>query len=145
MKLKIKFFLILGVVILGFFVYGYFKATPGVRNQTESLPKIEITPTTYDFGEVEYGKIVEYQFKVKNLGNQILEIKRVATSCACTTAKINTQTIDPGETAELLVTYDTAAMGRGSHGKGKQERIIYIKSNDPEKPQVEMMIYANIK
>lgn len=142
---KLKFFLILGIVILGIAIFGYFKSSPSVENQAGNLSKIEITPEHFDFGNVDYGKIAEYNFKVKNLGLEILEIKRVATSCACTTAKITKEKIASGETAELLVSYDTAAMGRSSHGMGKQERIIYVKSNDPINPQVEVTIYADVK
>lgn len=130
---------------MGLLIYGYSRATPGVKNQTTPRPKIEITPKSFDFGNVSFGQVVNYTFKVKNLGNEILEIKKVATSCACATAKTDKEKIEPGQTTELLVTYDTAAMGRGPHGKGKQERIIYVKSNDPVNPQVEVMIYANVK
>jgi len=142
---KIKFFLILGIVSLGISVYGYFKAIPSPQNQTGNLPKIEITPLSYDFGEIEFGKIVNYNFKIKNSGQEVLEIKRVATSCGCTTANALKTKINPGEETELSVTYDTAAMGDGSHGKGSQERIIYIKSNDPVNPQVEAIISAYVK
>ena len=144
MSSKIKFFLILGVIIFGLAIFGYFKAIPGVKNQTENLPKIEITPKVFDFGEINYGQIVKYNFKVKNIGTEILEIKRVATSCACASAKIAKEKIEPGEEVELLVTYDSGAMG-SSHGKGRQERIIYVKSNDPINPQAEVMIYATVK
>lgn len=138
-------FLAFGLIILGLAVYGYFQATGGVKNQIQTGPKIEITPQSFDFGEVKYGKVVQYTLRVKNLGGEVLEIKRVATSCACTSAKIDKEKIKPGETTELLVTYDTAAMGEGAHGRGKQERIIYVKSNDPVNPQVTVMIYANVK
>ena len=140
---KIKFLLILGLVILGLGVFGYFKSTPGVEDQTKNLPKIEITPKHFDFGEVEYGQVVEHNFKVKNLGRAVLEIKRVATSCPCATAKIAKEKIEPGEEVELLVSYDSGAMGR-PHGTGEQERIIYVKSNDPSNPQVEVKIFANV-
>lgn len=144
MKPKSKFFLILGIILLALAIYGYFGATPGIEDQTGAQPKIEITPKYFDFGEVDYGKVLEYSFSVKNLGKEILEVKRIATSCACTTAKINKEKLNPEEEAELLVTYDTGAMS-GSHGKDKQERIIYVKSNDPINPQIEVMIYANVK
>ncbi len=142
MKPKIWVFLIL--VILGLAGYGYFKSIPGVENQAENLPKIEISPEHFDFGEVEYGQLTEYTFLVKNLGEETLEIKKVATSCGCTTAEIAKEKINPGEEVNLLVVYDTGAMS-GAHAKGEQERIIYVKSNDPINPQVEVMIYANVK
>lgn len=133
------------LAIFGLAIVGYFNAVPGVENKTDSQPQIEITPKSFDFGEIEYGKIAEHTFKVKNSGSKILEIKRVATSCACTTAKINKEKLEPGQETELVIKYDTAAMGQGPHGRGKQERIIYVKSSDPLKPQIEAMIYANVK
>lgn len=142
MKAKLWFFLIVGMVILGLVFYGYFTATPGIER--EGGPKIEITPQSFNFGNVSYGKIAEYTFQVKNAGNEILEIKRVATSCSCTRAEISQEKIAPGQTAELQVVYDTGAMS-GPHGKGKQERIIYLKSSDPVNPQAEVIIYADVK
>ena len=142
MKTKIVFVLVL--IVLGLAGYGYFKSIPGTEPGMGNLPQIEIAPQSFDFGDVVYGQVVEYIFKVKNAGSEILEIKRLATSCGCTSAEIAEKQINPGEEAELRVAYDTGAMS-GPHGKGLQERIIYIKSSDPINPQVEVMIYANVK
>lgn len=141
---KIKFILALFFLISGLAVVGYFKAVPGVGENGGNMPRIEISPKTFDFGDIQYGDIVEYDFTVKNVGNEILEIKRVATSCSCTTAKLGKEAISPGEAVNLHVRYDSGAMGL-AHGKGKQERIIYIKSNDPVTPQAESMVFANVR
>ena len=131
--------------VLGMAVVGYFKAVPAVENLTNTRSRIEVTPKSFDFGEIEYGLVAKHTFKIKNLGKETLEIRNVATSCACTTAKALQEKINPGEETELLVRYDTSAMGNSSHGKGAQERIIYIKSNDPASPQVEVTIQAYVK
>lgn len=144
MKSKIIILVIIVLFICGLAIYGYFMAISGVEIQTDIRPKIEITPTFFDLEEIKYGDIVEHVFRVKNLGQKILEIKKIATSCACTTAKISKERIDPNEEIELIVTYDTGAMS-DSHARGKQERIIYIKSNDPINPQIEVMIAAYVK
>jgi len=146
MNKKILIFsIIIFIGIVGFIIYGYYQATPALIKETISRPQIDISPESYDFGEIEFGKIVNFTFKVKNSGDEILEIKRIATSCGCTTAKINKDKINPGEEADVLVAYDTAAMGSGPHGKGQQERIIYIKSNDPANPQITTTINAYVK
>ena len=141
---KILFFAIFILGIIGIIAYGYLKAIPPADNN-KIMPKIEISPVSYDFGEVQFGKVVNYNFIVKNSGQTPLEIKRVATSCGCTTAKVSQRIIEPGQSAELLVIYDTAAMGDGPHGKGQQERIIYVKSNDPNSPQTNVTISAYVK
>lgn len=143
MNSKIFFLVILVLVITGLGIYGYFRAIPGVENQTENHSRIEIAPQSFDFGEIEYGDVAKYTFKVKNSGDEILEIKKVATSCACTTAKISQEKILPKQEAELKVIYNTGVMS-GPHAKGRQERIIYVKSNDPISPQVEVMITAYV-
>ena len=77
MKLGIKFFLILGLIILGLAGYGYFRSIPGVENPDIGRPQIKISPESFDFGDVEFGRIVETKFKLKNSGDEILEIKRI--------------------------------------------------------------------
>lgn len=144
MKSKTKLFLVIGLVVLGIAGYGYLKAIPGVGDQTENQPRIEISPQSFDFGDIQYGQVVEYTFKLKNTGQALLEIKRVSTSCGCTSAEVSKEEIGPGEEIDLLVTYNTGAMS-GDHAKGEQERIIYVKSSDPVNPQAEVMIYANVQ
>jgi hypothetical protein len=140
---KLKLSLILGIIVLGMAIAGYFTAVPGMENREGDFPKIEISPGFFDFGEIRYGDVVSYGFKVKNSGQETLEIRRVATSCACTTARISQDKLEPGEEAELLVSYDSAAMAL--HGSGREERIIYVRSNDSANPQVEVRIYATVK
>src|SRR3989338_6755916 len=105
--MKLKFVLFSIVLILGLAVLGYFKAIPGVQENGGNRPQIEISPETFDFGDIQYGDIVEEDFVVKNAGNEILEIKRVATSCSCTTAKIGKDAIGPGENANIHIRYDS--------------------------------------
>ena len=143
-KTIISIFIIL--VIIGLAAAGYLKAVPSAEDQTGNQPRIKITPELYDFGEIEYGQVVKYTFKVKNIGTEILEIKKTATSCGCTTANLKSKisNLKSGEEADLIVSYDTGAMS-GSHAKGKQERIIYVKTNDPIRPQAEVVIRALVK
>ncbi len=143
MKLK-NYLLILPLVIIGFAVLGYLRSVPGVEDKTDSRPQIEITPQTFDFNEIEYGSIVEHTFKIKNLGKEVLEINKIATSCACTSAEVDKEIIKPNEEVSLKVIYNTGLMS-GSHAKGDQERIIYVKSNDPINPQAEVTIHAYVK
>jgi len=131
--------------ILGLALVGYVKAVPSTKNLIGPRPQIEIQPKYFDFGSVEFGRVVSHSFKVKNVGNKVLEVKRIATSCACTSAKIIQGKIGPGEETELLVSYDTAAMGKSKHSRGRQERIVYLRSNDPVNPQVEVTIRAYVQ
>ena len=141
---KYLLFILPLLLIISIAVLGYFTAVPGLKEGVETYPKIGITPQSFDFGELKYGSIAEYTFKVKNLGLEILMIGKLATSCACTSAQIEKVSILPGEEVDLLIKYNTGAMN-GSHGRGSQDRIIFIKSNDPINPQIEVTIHANVK
>lgn len=141
-RLKLLF-LGAALAIFVFALFGFIKTTPPKQEGSE-IPKIQIQPEFFDFGQIKYGQVVEQTFEVKNLGSEVLEIKRVATSCGCTTAKVSSSQINPGQQTQLLVVYDTGQMS-GAHGKGQQERIIYVKSNDPENPQAEVIIKANVE
>lgn len=142
MTKKLPYLFLIFLVFAGLGIYGYFKATSG--GNAVSGPRIKIEPKNFDFGHVSYGETVETSFVVRNEGQAVLEIRRVGTSCSCTTAKVDKEKIDPGESVRLSVVYDSGAMGE-FHGKGKQERIIYVRSNDPENPQTEVMIFADVQ
>ncbi|KKL77114.1 hypothetical protein LCGC14_2038150, partial [marine sediment metagenome] len=72
-------------------IYGYFKAMPGLDDSTEKYPIIEAVPDFFDFGEVEYGKIAEQTFKVKNSGSK--RLRDIATTSRGPAA--NGNQIDP--------------------------------------------------
>ncbi len=137
---KIIILSILIFIVLG--VYGYFKSVPPPSDESSAKPKIVLSSNFFDFGNLEFGKVAEAKFTIKNEGGAVLEITRLTTSCSCTSAKAAKNSLEPGEETELSVRYDTAAMGNSSHGKGRQDRIIYLKTNDPVNPQTEITTTA---
>lgn len=110
-------------------------------NLENKEPKIEVTPSFYDFGDIPY-ELVEHTFSVKNKGGGVLEITRISTSCGCTKGIIDKELISQGETANLLVTIDPDLMEEDI--EGKIERTVYIKSNDPDNSEIEIELRANI-
>jgi len=117
-----------GLVVLAILGgYGY------LRSGQPAPPHIEITPASYDFGDIPYTE-VETDFQVKNTGGSPLEIASVSTSCGCTTAEIESKTLLPGAVTGLHVTFDPQLMGE----EGDILRVVYVKSNDPQRPEVEI-------
>lgn len=104
-------------------------------------PSIEIFPDSYDFGNVPYSE-VKTVLEVRNTGGLPLEIRGVLTSCGCTKAYIEEPYIPPGGSANLTVTFDPNVMGLDLYGR--IFRIVYVKSNDPDNPEVEVEISANV-
>ncbi len=108
-------------------------------------PSIEVLPKSWDFGNITYGDgEVKKVFLVKNTGELPLDISWVSTSCGCTRAYIEKNRIPPGESTNLTVTLEPSLMGQGMEIHGRVLKIVYIKSNDPDNPEVEVEIGANI-
>jgi hypothetical protein len=129
------------VVLLALFgSYGF------LRSGAQGPPRIEVLPSSYDFGEISSTEKAEVGFQVKNAGRSPLEITRVSTSCGCTTAQLEDQTLLPGEATTLHVTFDPQLMRSEGLIEIEEEilRIVYIKSNDPDRPEVEIELRGRV-
>lgn len=105
-----------------------------------STPKISVEPTSFNFGFVEKEKgNANHEFEVKNIGNADLEILTTSTSCGCTTAKLGKNILKPGESTNLTVSFNP---NFHKEPEGSFERVVYIKSNDPENKEIEVTIFV---
>lgn len=95
-------------------------------------PRIVVEPTLQDLGQRPQ-ELIALTYKIRNEGGSPLRIEKISTSCDCTQAIIDRDTIPPGETAALRVTLDPAE----DNLYGKIQRVTYIRSNDPATPEVE--------
>ena len=114
------------MLLLGFIVLGLLTAC------NNKAPIITIEPALQDLGN-QPQQLVDLVYVVKNTGNADLVIAKVSVSCECTTAELEKNTIQPGESAELRVKFDPAE----DNLYGEIQRIIYLRSNDPDKPEAE--------
>lgn len=104
-------------------------------------PQAAVSPADYDFGQIGPDNPVTTTFVVNNPGNGPLQIESVATSCGCTTAQISSQTIAPGASADLTVTFDPQAHAGAA---GQFLRYVYLRTNDPATPEVEVEIKVEV-
>lgn len=105
-------------------------------------PKIVLETSNFDMGDVVNGEIVRWEVVVRNDGDAPLIIDTVSTSCGCTKASLDPMTIQPGSNAILTIEFDSGA--HGPELTGSLTRIIFINSNDPEQPEVEVEFTANV-
>jgi hypothetical protein len=103
-------------------------------------PQISIQPTLQDLG-TQPQQLIDLVFEVRNTGNADLVIEKVSVSCECTTAELEKSTIPPGESAELRVKFDPAE----DNLFGEIQRIIYLRSNDPNQPEAEAEFRVTIQ
>lgn len=79
--------------------------------------------STYDFGKVTDGEIVEKSFAFKNTGEAPLVISNISASCGCTTPEWPKDPIAPGGESNILVKFN-------STGKpGPQNKTVTITAN----------------
>lgn len=79
--------------------------------------------TTHNFNTLPNDKIVSNTFKFTNTGESPLTITRVTGDCDCVTVKYPTQEILPGESGEIVVSFNTS--GR----KGLQFHGVVVQTN----------------
>jgi hypothetical protein len=102
-------------------------------------PVIDFDSRVHDFGVVNEGAVLKHAFLVKNQGNAPLVLSQVATSCGCTAAAPATDTIPPGGSGPLEVTFTT----RGRRGAGS--KTIQVTSNDRQHPTSVLEIKYDIQ
>ncbi len=99
--------------------------------------KIEFQESTYEFGDIYQGDVVSHTFTFENTGEAPLVLTNIATTCGCTAPEWPREPIMPGETGEILITFN-------STGKmGIQNKVITVFSN-ASNPQERISITTNI-
>ncbi len=144
-------FLIL--LIVGFaFLLGK-DTTPSKETSSEetTVLGLELTPSFYDLGKVPInGGIVTKDYQVKNTFGKSLNLKKITTSCMCTTASVSVGDkttkffgmeghgdknppvnleVPEGETVKVTVNFDPAA--HGPQGTGPFDRFVWLSFSDP--------------
>jgi hypothetical protein len=82
----------------------------------------------------------EGHFLLTNTGNEVLHIRQIKTSCKCLTATLETRTLVPGSSTQILVRY-----GAMKTQLGAQQMLVMLTVNDPKKPLVRLKVQANIQ
>ncbi|MFN8390081.1 MAG: DUF1573 domain-containing protein [Bdellovibrionota bacterium] len=126
------------VIALCLFVALIVRPVSAEQKSTE-LPKLQVADTVFDFGTVQQGEKVEHGFTLKNLGSGTLKVERVHSSCGCTAAVIDSDTIAPGGSTDLKVTFDTSGF------QGPKIKTVRIYTNDAKQPTALFTVQGNIR
>ena len=108
-----------------------------VTNSQTSQAEITFEKSTFDFGDIKQGQVVNAVFKFKNTGKEPLILSNVSTTCGCTVPSWPKDPIAPGKSAEISATFNSA-------GKmGQQNKVITIFSN-AKNGQTQVSIVCNV-
>jgi hypothetical protein len=106
-------------------------------------PSIAIPVTFYDFGSIGPTDVVQRDFVIANRGQAPLTISRAHTSCDCTSADFTSAVIPPGKVSVVTMRFD-AGFHKEAAGTTVQRTLI-IQNNDPNNPQLEISIQADVR
>ena len=109
-----------------------------VISQEKQGPRITIEEPNFDFGFAPEGTFMAHEYVIKNTGDEPLEIKRVRTTCGCTSAPIKKMHLEPGEETTITIIFNST---RYFH---KTSKAAIISTNDPTRPSEKITFIANM-
>ena len=131
-----------------------------IKEVGEKRPQITVEPATFNFGKIsKKQEKINKAFKLYNKGKSDLIITNLKTSCGCTSISLKSgkskssyfgvtgsgsgwqEIIKPGKFGELEVVLD---LNHASMAAGKQIREVFISSNDPLYPQVNIIVEVEV-
>ena len=105
---------------------------------SSEMAQIKLVQTELDLGQLKEGEIVKRKIKFYNIGKANLLISNVKSSCGCTIPSWPKNFIQPGDSSNIDVEYNS------KDKSGFQEKIITVEANtNPSNTNI--IIKANIK
>lgn len=124
---------ILAIVILSYALCSCnVRSKDKIANTTNPLNKqVVITdPTTvkvidsiFNFGTITAGTVVSHSFRFVNTGNKPLIVTDTRVQCGCTVAEKPVEPIQPGDTSEIKVKFDSV------NKEGHTNKTVTVASN----------------
>lgn len=99
---------------------------------------IEFESTLIDLGKIKKGETVNTSFIFRNKGSKELQFKSIRPGCGCTVTDLTKPYYQPGEQGKMDVTFNTDSL------IGEVIKDILIETNDPGKPEIRLIIKAEI-
>lgn len=131
--------IVLGVVAGAQTTPGTPPAAPAATTQPAGPePRLVLTPSEFNFGEVWQGVKAEQEFTVKNVGEAPLEIAARKT-CGCTMLTEPKSPVAPGQSVTFKIGYDTVRY------TGPANRHVKVTTNDPTQKDVDVAVKGTVK
>jgi len=90
-------------------------------------------------GKLKKGETKEKTFKIKNIGNEVLCIKKMKACCGYSIKDISKWDINPGQTSNITVAVDATRKS-----PGEDRKYVTIVTNDEEAPSLEVEVFSTI-
>ncbi len=100
-------------------------------------PKLVMQESEFDFGTIDAGITVKHVFTFVNEGSAPLVISKINTPCGCTAPIWSKEPIEPGQTGEITVTFNST--GKAGN-QVKSLSIIYNSEMSPTMFTIKAMV-----
>lgn len=115
----------------------------GINAYKDQVSDVVILPQTKDLGEVVYGDIVKTEYELFNFTKNTLKITSISGSCECTTPKMEKMDVAPFSSEKIVVSFNPA-VHKDDSDLGQLSRTIYVRTDNPNFPQVTAGFTANV-
>ena len=109
------------------------------EEERANAPNVKFDRTTFNFGTAGQNSKVEHVFHFKNTGKRDLKIRKIRSTCGCTTVKPDKTVIGPGESSSFKAVFHTG------NRQGYQHKSIYFISNDPDNSNLRLNIKGKVE
>ena len=99
-----------------------------------AAPRLVCEAPVFDFGEADNSQTIRHDFLLRNTGDVPLTLGTIRSACGCIAARSSTNALPPGGRAPLAASFDLR--GRS----GPQRISIYVETNDPRLPVLQLQI-----
>jgi len=111
---------------------------PVISSIKKGFPDLQFEEKVCDFSVAGPRKKIIHYFQFTNKGEAVLVIEGVSPSCGCLTKVLPSTEFASGAAGVVEATFET------SRQKGKQTLSIFVLSNDPNKPEIELKITGTV-
>ncbi|MBN2291692.1 MAG: DUF1573 domain-containing protein [Pirellulales bacterium] len=98
------------------------------------LPKAVVDNEVFNFGTMDKSGRSSHDFVISNEGQAPLILIKGKTTCKCTMAKLDKESVMPGESTKINIEWTAREYS------GPFEQVATIQTNDPRRPEIELKI-----
>lgn len=103
-------------------------------------PRVSVPHTTHEFGRMDPSSSASRAFQITNAGRAPLKLALGPTSCKCTLSGLDKKELQPGETANVKLEWNT---GRTKERHFAQSAMVL--TNDPLRKEIEFVVQGDVK
>ncbi len=108
------------------------------EEELANAPVVKFEEKKYDFGKAKQREKITHDFKFTNAGKSDLVIRKIRSSCGCTTVAPKDNVIAPGGSSSIKAIFNTGSR------KGSQSKTITVITNDPRNSKTMLWLKGEV-